>query len=215
MNNGYSVRQGFAFSISRMLQFPGPTCTQLPGGAWFGSPYVIKVEEGPASGDQFTPGNKLAPNIPPKWVDKFLYFTMLKPQPSVPITLDTKCDAGKGKILEKIGAASICERCSWWRILAPGRRSIAWALKRGSGFQELNSRMIVASVKGCWPGSLRRPARCTRNRWRKCAVAGFRLPLPGIPTDRDPPAGDGPSQIGDSGERDWKLGALGKSSAAL
>ncbi|HWT19290.1 MAG TPA: CoA transferase, partial [Variovorax sp.] len=122
----------------RILDFThvqsGPTCTQLL--AWFGAD-VIKVEragEGDATRGQLR-------DIP--GVDS-LYFTMLNHNKRS-ITLDTKKPKGK-KVLD-----SLIKTCDVLvENFAPGaldRMGITWA-----HIQELNPRMIVASVKGFGPG---------------------------------------------------------------
>ncbi len=122
----------------RILDFThvqsGPTCTQLL--AWFGAD-VIKVEragEGDATRGQLR-------DIPD--VDS-LYFTMLNHNKRS-ITLDTKTPKGK-EVLEKL-----IRQCDVLvENFAPGaldRMGFTW-----SRIQELNPRMIVASVKGFGPG---------------------------------------------------------------
>ncbi|MET3918086.1 formyl-CoA transferase [Variovorax sp. OAS795] len=122
----------------RILDFThvqsGPTCTQLL--AWFGAD-VIKVEragEGDATRGQLR-------DIP--GVDS-LYFTMLNHNKRS-ITLDTKKPKGK-KVLDTL--IKTCDVLV--ENFAPGaldRMGITWA-----HIQELNPRMIVASVKGFGPG---------------------------------------------------------------
>jgi formyl-CoA transferase len=122
----------------RILDFThvqsGPTCTQLL--AWFGAD-VIKVEragEGDATRGQLR-------DIP--GVDS-LYFTMLNHNKRS-ITLDTKKRAGK-EVLE-----TLIKDCDVLvENFAPGameRMGFGW-----ERIQELNPRMIVASVKGFGPG---------------------------------------------------------------
>jgi formyl-CoA transferase len=122
----------------RILDFThvqsGPTCTQLL--AWFGAD-VIKVEragEGDATRGQLR-------DIPD--VDS-LYFTMLNHNKRS-ITLDTKTPKGK-EVLEKL-----IKQCDVLvENFAPGaldRMGFTWL-----HIQELNPRMIVASVKGFGPG---------------------------------------------------------------
>jgi formyl-CoA transferase len=122
----------------RVLDFThvqsGPTCTQLL--AWFGAD-VIKVEragEGDATRGQLR-------DIP--GVDS-LYFTMLNHNKRS-ITLDAKRPAGK-EVLERL----ICDCDVLVENFAPGaldRMGFGWAR-----IQELNPRMVVASVKGFGPG---------------------------------------------------------------
>jgi formyl-CoA transferase len=122
----------------RILDFThvqsGPTCTQLL--AWFGAD-VIKVEragEGDATRGQLR-------DIP--GVDS-LYFTMLNHNKRS-ITLDTKKAAGK-EVLE-----TLIRDCDVMvENFAPGaldRMGFSW-----ERIQELNPKMIVASVKGFGPG---------------------------------------------------------------
>jgi formyl-CoA transferase len=122
----------------RILDFThvqsGPTCTQLL--AWFGAD-VIKVEragEGDATRGQLR-------DIP--GVDS-LYFTMLNHNKRS-ITLDTKKAAGK-EVLE-----TLIRDCDVLvENFAPGaldRMGFSW-----ERIQELNPKMIVASVKGFGPG---------------------------------------------------------------
>jgi formyl-CoA transferase len=122
----------------RVLDFThvqsGPTCTQLL--AWFGAD-VIKVEragEGDATRAQLR-------DIP--GVDS-LYFTMLNHNKRS-ITLDAKRPAGK-EVLE-----TLIRDCDVLvENFAPGaldRMGFSW-----ERIQQLNPRMIVASVKGFGPG---------------------------------------------------------------
>ena len=129
---------GKALEGVRILDFThvqsGPTCTQLL--AWFGAD-VIKVErsgEGDATRCQLR-------DIP--GVDS-LYFTMLNHNKRS-MTLDTKRPAGK-QVLE-----TLIKECDVLvENFAPGaldRMGFGW-----ERIQELNPRMIVASVKGFGPG---------------------------------------------------------------
>src|SRR5687768_4016563 len=112
----------------------GPTCTQLL--AWFGAD-VIKVEkagEGDATRGQLR-------DIP--GVDS-LYFTMLNHNKRS-ITLDTKNPKGKQVLDTLIKTCDVLVE-----NFAPGaldRMGITW-----EHIQQLNPRMIVASVKGFGPG---------------------------------------------------------------
>jgi crotonobetainyl-CoA:carnitine CoA-transferase CaiB-like acyl-CoA transferase len=122
----------------RILDFThvqsGPTCTQLL--AWFGAE-VIKVER-PGVGD-ITRGQLR--DIPD--VDS-LYFTMLNANKKS-ITLDTKNEDGK-RVLERL--VQSCDVLV--ENFAPGaldRMGFSW-----DRIQELNPRMIYASVKGFGPG---------------------------------------------------------------
>ena len=148
----------------RILDFThvqsGPTCTQLL--AWFGAD-VIKVER-PGSGDP-TRG---------QLVDKpgadSLYFTMLNHNKRS-IELNGKNPAGK-EVLERL--VKTCDVLV--ENLAPGaidRLGFGW-----ERVQELNPRMIMASVKGFGPAPTRR-ARSTRT--SRNAPAG-RRPPPGSAT---------------------------------
>ncbi|MES2148486.1 MAG: formyl-CoA transferase [Pseudomonadota bacterium] len=162
----------------RILDFThvqsGPTCTQLL--AWFGAD-VIKVEragEGDATRGQLR-------DIP--GVDS-LYFTMLNHNKRS-ITLDTKKPLGK-EVLE-----TLIKDCDVMvENFAPGaldRMGFSWAR-----IQELNPRMIVASVKGFGPGPYQdckvyeNVAQCAGG---SAATTGF---------DDGPPMVTG-AQIGDSG----------------
>jgi len=162
----------------RVLDFThvqsGPTCTQLL--AWFGAD-VIKVEragEGDATRAQLR-------DIP--GVDS-LYFTMLNHNKRS-MTLDTKRPAGK-EVLE-----TLIKDCDVLvENFAPGaldRMGFTW-----ERIQELNPRMIVASVKGFGPGPYENckvyenVAQCTGG---AAATTGFA---------DGPPVVTG-AQIGDSG----------------
>ncbi|GGE64035.1 formyl-CoA transferase [Massilia psychrophila] len=162
----------------RILDFThvqsGPTCTQLL--AWFGAD-VIKVEragEGDATRAQLR-------DIP--GVDS-LYFTMLNHNKRS-ITLDTKKAAGK-EVLE-----TLIRDCDVLvENFAPGaldRMGFSW-----ERIQELNPKMIVASIKGFGPGPYEHckvyenVAQCAGG---SAATTGF---------DDGPPMVTG-AQIGDSG----------------
>ncbi|WP_137175832.1 formyl-CoA transferase [Massilia sp. HP4] len=169
---------GKALEGVRILDFThvqsGPTCTQLL--AWFGAD-VIKVEragEGDATRGQL---RDIA------GVDS-LYFTMLNHNKRS-MTLDTKRPDGK-KVLEKL--IQDCDVLV--ENFAPGaldRMGFSW-----ERIQELNPRMIVASVKGFGPGPYEHckvyenVAQCTGG---AAATTGF---------DDGPPLVSG-AQIGDSG----------------
>lgn len=112
----------------------GPTCTQLLG--WFGAD-VIKVER-PGEGDAT---RKQLVDVP--GADS-LYFTMLNHNKRS-ITIDTKNKRGK-EILERL--VKTCDVLV--ENFAPGaldRMGFSW-----ERIQELNPRMIMASVKGFGPG---------------------------------------------------------------
>src|SRR5262247_2435151 len=112
----------------------GPTCTQIL--AWFGAD-VIKVER-PGEGD---PTRGQLRDIP--GVDS-LYFTMLNSNKRA-VTLNPKTEAGK-RIFTKL-----IEQCDVMvENYAPGaidRMGFPW-----EKIQQINPRMIYASVKGFGPG---------------------------------------------------------------
>src|SRR5688572_28880342 len=152
----------------------GPTCTQLL--AWFGAD-VIKIER-PGEGD-ITRGQLR--DIP--GVDS-LYFTMLNHNKRS-ITIDGKNPEGK-KILE--GLVKACDVMV--ENFAPGaldRMGFTWAR-----IQELNPKIILASIKGFGPGPYEdckvyeNVAQCTGG---SASTTGFR---------DGPPLVTG-AQIGDSG----------------
>jgi formyl-CoA transferase len=112
----------------------GPTCTQLL--AWFGAD-VIKVER-PGVGDATRK----------QLVDKpgadSLYFTMLNHNKRS-VTLNTKSDEGKAIFTKMIEECDVMVE-----NFAPGaldRMGFSW-----ERIQEINPRMIYASVKGFGPG---------------------------------------------------------------
>lgn len=152
----------------------GPTCTQLL--AWFGAD-VIKVEragEGDATRGQLR-------DIPD--VDS-LYFTMLNHNKRS-ITLDTKNPKGKEVLIELIKQCDVLVE-----NFAPGaldRMGFSW-----ERIQQINPRMIMASVKGFGPGPYEdckvyeNVAQCTGG---SASTTGF---------DDGPPLVTG-AQIGDSG----------------
>ncbi len=108
----------------------GPACTQLL--AWFGAD-VIKVER-PGSGDVTRTQLQDIPNV------DALYFTMLNSNKKS-LTLDTKKPEGK-EVLEKL----IRESDVMVENFGPGaldRMGFTW-----ERIQELNPKMILASVKG-------------------------------------------------------------------
>ena len=129
---------GKALEGVRILDFThvqsGPTCTQLL--AWFGAD-VIKVER-PGVGDA-TRGQLR--NVPDA---DSLYFTMLNHNKRS-ITLNTKDETGK-QVLERL--VKTCDVLV--ENFAPGaldRMGFSW-----ERIQELNPRMIMASIKGFGPG---------------------------------------------------------------
>jgi formyl-CoA transferase len=112
----------------------GPTCTQLL--AWFGAD-VIKVEM-PKVGDATRGQLRDIPDV------DSLYFTMLNHNKRS-VTLNTKSETGK-----KIFARLIEECDVMVENFAPGaidRMGFPW-----EKIQEINPRMIYASIKGFGPG---------------------------------------------------------------
>src|SRR5438128_7338172 len=169
---------GKALDGVRILDFShvqaGPTCTQLL--AWFGAD-VIKVEragEGDITREQLR-------DIP--GVDS-LYFTMLNANKRS-ITLDTKHPKGK-EVLE-----ALVKHCDVLvENFAPGvldRMGFTW-----ERIQQLNPRMIVASVKGFGPG----PYEDCKVYENVAQCAGGSASTTGF--DDGPPLVTG-AQIGDSG----------------
>jgi formyl-CoA transferase len=162
----------------RILDFThvqsGPTCTQLL--AWFGAD-VIKVERAGA-GDITREQLRDIPDV------DSLYFTMLNSNKRS-ITLDTKNARGKA-VLERL--VKHCDVLV--ENFAPGaldRMGLTW-----ERIQQLNPRMIYASVKGFGPGP-----------YEECKVyenvaqcAGGAASTTGF--DDGPPLVTG-AQIGDSG----------------
>ena len=152
----------------------GPTCTQLL--AWFGAD-VIKVER-QGTGD-ITRGQLR--DIPD--VDS-LYFTMLNGNKRS-ITLNTKSEQGKAIFTKLIEACDVLVE-----NFAPGaldRMGFTW-----ERIQEINPRIIYASVKGFGPGAYENckvyenVAQCTGG---SATTTGF---------DDGPPTVTG-AQIGDTG----------------
>ena len=169
---------GKALDGVRILDFThvqsGPTCTQLL--AWFGAD-VIKVERA-GSGDVTREQLRDIPDV------DSLYFTMLNHNKRS-ITLDTKSPAGK-EVLEKL-----VKRCDVLvENFAPGaldRMGFTW-----ERIQQLNPRMIVASVKGFGPG----PYEDCKVYENVAQCAGGSASTTGF--DDGPPLVTG-AQIGDSG----------------
>jgi formyl-CoA transferase len=162
----------------RILDFThvqsGPTCTQLL--AWLGAD-VIKVER-PGTGDITRGQLRDIPNV------DSLYFTMLNHNKRS-ITLDTKHPKGK-EVLEAL--IKTCDVLV--ENFGPGvldRMGFPW-----ERVQQLNPRMIMASVKGFGPGPYEdckvyeNVAQCTGG---AASTTGF---------DDGPPLVTG-AQIGDSG----------------
>jgi len=152
----------------------GPTCTQLL--AWFGAD-CIKVER-PGVGDATRGQLRDIPDV------DSLYFTMLNHNKRS-ITLNTKNETGK-EVLERL----VKECDVLVENFAPGaldRMGFTW-----ERIQELNPRMIMASVKAFGPGPYEdcklyeNVAQCTGG---SASTTGF---LDGPPTVTG-------AQIGDSG----------------
>ncbi len=129
---------GNALQGVRILDFThvqsGPSCTQLL--AWFGAD-VIKVEK-PGIGDVTRVQLRDVPNA------DSLYFTMLNHNKRS-ITLDTKIPEGKAVLEDLIKNCDVLVE-----NFAPGaldRMGFSWPR-----IQELNPRLIVASIKGFGPG---------------------------------------------------------------
>src|SRR5881394_663158 len=169
---------GKALDGVRILDFThvqsGPTCTQLL--AWLGAD-VIKVERAGA-GDITREQLRDIPDV------DSLYFTMLNHNKRS-ITLDAKNPKGK-QVLERL-----VKRCDVLvENFAPGaldRMGFTW-----ERIQELNPRMIVASVKGFGPG----PHQDCKVYENVAQCAGGSASTTGF--DDGPPLVTG-SQIGDSG----------------
>jgi formyl-CoA transferase len=169
---------GKALDGVRVLDFThvqsGPTCTQLL--AWLGAD-VIKVER-PGVGDITRGQLRDIPNV------DSLYFTMLNHNKRS-ITLDSKHPTGK-EVLEAL--VKTCDVLV--ENFAPGvldRMGLTWAR-----VQELNPRMIMASVKGFGPG----PYEDCKVYENVAQCAGGSASTTGF--DDGPPLVTG-AQIGDSG----------------
>ncbi|MFA5956524.1 formyl-CoA transferase [Hyphomicrobium sp.] len=169
---------GKALEGVRILDFThvqsGPACTQLL--AWFGAD-VIKVEK-PGIGDVTRTQLRDVPNA------DSLYFTMLNHNKRS-ITLDTKNPEGKAVLEELIRTCDVLVE-----NFAPGaldRMGFSW-----SRVQELNPRMIVASIKGFGPG----PYQDCKVYENVAQCAGGAASTTGF--DDGPPLITG-AQIGDSG----------------
>ena len=169
---------GKALDGVRILDFThvqsGPTCTQLL--AWFGAD-VIKVEK--AGGGDVT--REQLRDVPDA---DSLYFTMLNHNKRS-ITLDTKKPSGKA-VLERL-----IKHCDVLvENFAPGaldRMGFTW-----ERIQELNPKMIVASIKGFGPG----PYEDCKVYENVAQCAGGAASTTGF--DDGPPLVTG-AQIGDSG----------------
>ncbi|MDH3465677.1 MAG: formyl-CoA transferase [Gammaproteobacteria bacterium] len=152
----------------------GPTCTQLL--AWFGAD-VIKVER-PDIGDATRGQLRDIPDV------DSLYFTMLNHNKRS-VTLNTKDDKGKEIFTRLLECCDVIAE-----NFAPGaldRMGFSW-----ERIQEINPRIIYASVKGFGPGPYEdckvyeNVAQCTGG---EASTTGF---------DDGPPMVTG-AQIGDSG----------------
>jgi formyl-CoA transferase len=169
---------GKALDGVRILDFThvqsGPTCTQLL--AWFGAD-VIKVEK--AGGGDIT--REQLRDVPDA---DSLYFTMLNHNKRS-ITLDTKNPRGKA-VLERL-----IKHCDVLvENFAPGaldRMGFTW-----ERIQQLNPKMIVASIKGFGPG----PYEDCKVYENVAQCAGGSASTTGF--DDGPPLVTG-AQIGDSG----------------
>jgi formyl-CoA transferase len=162
----------------RILDFThvqsGPTCTQLL--AWMGAD-VIKVEKAGA-GDITREQLRDIPGV------DSLYFTMLNHNKRS-ITLDTKSEPGKQVLSKLVRHCDVLDE-----NFAPGaldRMGFTW-----EKIQELNPRMIVASIKGFGPG----PYQDCKVYENVAQCAGGSASTTGF--DDGPPLVTG-SQIGDSG----------------
>ncbi len=169
---------GKALEGIRVLDFThvqsGPACTQLL--AWFGAD-VIKVEK-PGIGDVTRTQLRDVPNA------DSLYFTMLNHNKRS-IALDTKNPKGKSVLEDLIKTCDVLVE-----NFAPGaldRMGFTW-----SRIQELNPRMIVASIKGFGPG----PYQDCKVYENVAQCAGGAASTTGF--DDGPPLITG-AQIGDSG----------------
>ncbi|HSY05929.1 MAG TPA: formyl-CoA transferase [Steroidobacteraceae bacterium] len=169
---------GKALDGVRILDFThvqsGPTCTQLL--AWFGAD-VIKVER-PGTGDITREQLRDIPDV------DSLYFTMLNHNKRS-ITLDTKNPRGRA-VLERL--VRHCDVLV--ENFAPGvleRMGFSW-----ERVQQLNPRMIVASIKGFGPG----PYEDCKVYENVAQCAGGAASTTGF--DDGPPLVTG-AQIGDSG----------------
>ena len=152
----------------------GPTCTQLLG--WFGAD-VIKVER-PGVGDATRGQLRDIPDV------DSLYFTMLNHNKRS-ITVNTKSETGRAIFTRLIESCDVLAE-----NFAPGaldRMGFSW-----ERIQQINPRIIYASVKGFGPGPYEdckvyeNVAQCTGG---GASTTGF---------DDGPPTVSG-AQIGDSG----------------
>jgi formyl-CoA transferase len=169
---------GKALDGVRVMDFThvqsGPTCTQLL--AWFGAD-VIKVER-PGVGDITRSQLRDIPDV------DSLYFTMLNHNKRS-ITLDTKHKRGREVLEALIKSCDVLVE-----NFAPGvldRMGLSW-----ERIQELNPRMILASIKGFGPG----PYEDCKVYENIAQCAGGAASTTGF--DDGPPLVTG-AQIGDSG----------------
>jgi formyl-CoA transferase len=169
---------GKALDGIRILDFThvqsGPTCTQLL--AWFGAD-VIKVEKAGA-GDITREQLRDIPDV------DSLYFTMLNHNKRS-ITLDTKHPKGKAVLERLIRHCDVLVE-----NFAPGaldRMGFSW-----ERIQQLNPKMVVASIKGFGPG----PYEDCKVYENVAQCAGGAASTTGF--DDGPPLVTG-AQIGDSG----------------
>ncbi len=152
----------------------GPTCTQLL--AWFGAD-VIKVER-PGKGDATRGQLRDIPDV------DSLYFTMLNHNKRS-VTLNTKADSGKAIFTRLIESCDVLVE-----NFAPGaldRMGFSW-----ERIQEINPRIIYASVKGFGPG----PYEDCKVYENVAQCTGGGASTTGFP--EGPPVVSG-AQIGDSG----------------
>ena len=152
----------------------GPTCTQLL--AWFGAD-VIKVER-PGKGDATRSQLRDIPDV------DSLYFTMLNHNKRS-VTLNTKGERGKAIFTQLIESCDVLVE-----NFAPGaldRMGFSW-----ERIQEINPRIIYASVKGFGPG----PYEDCKVYENVAQCTGGGASTTGFP--EGPPVVSG-AQIGDSG----------------
>ncbi len=169
---------GKALAGIKVLDFThvqsGPACTQLL--AWFGAD-VVKIER-PGVGDATRTQLQDIPNV------DSLYFTMLNHNKRS-ITIDVKRPEGLDTLKRLIAVCDVLVE-----NFAPGvldRMGLTWDV-----IHKLNSRMIVASVKGFGPGPYQdckvyeNVAQCTGG---SASTTGFRDGVPMVTG----------AQIGDTG----------------
>ena len=152
----------------------GPTCTQLL--AWFGAD-VIKVER-PGKGDATRGQLRDIPDV------DSLYFTMLNHNKRS-VTLNTKSESGKALFTRLLQSCDVLAE-----NFAPGaldRMGFSW-----ERIQEINPRIVYASVKGFGPG----PYEDCKVYENVAQCAGGGASTTGFP--EGPPVVAG-AQIGDSG----------------